>query len=66
MNYAVCSDPIYPDAFRDQPDPIQALSQAYTARFEGFVREHPDQWFWMHDRWKTAERVARLSPQPLV
>jgi KDO2-lipid IV(A) lauroyltransferase len=66
MNYAVCSDPIYPDAFRDQSDPIQALSQAYTARFEGFVREHPDQWFWMHDRWKTAERVARLSPQPLV
>jgi KDO2-lipid IV(A) lauroyltransferase len=65
-NFAVCSDPIYPDAFRERPDPVQALTQAYSDRFEAFVREHPDQWFWMHDRWKTAERVARTTRQALV
>jgi KDO2-lipid IV(A) lauroyltransferase len=66
MNYVVLEDPIYPDAFRDRPDPVKALTQAYSDRFEEFVRQHPDQWFWMHDRWKTAERVARTTTEALV
>ena len=66
LNYAVCSEPIYPDGFRQQPDPVKALTQAYSDRLEGFIRQHPDQWFWMHDRWKTAERVARTTAEPLV
>jgi KDO2-lipid IV(A) lauroyltransferase len=66
LNYAVCSEPIYPDLFRDRPDPVKALTQAYSDRFEEFVRLHPDQWFWMHDRWKTAERVARKTAEALV
>jgi KDO2-lipid IV(A) lauroyltransferase len=66
MNYVVLEDPIYPDAFRDRPDPVKALTQAYSDRFEEFVRQHPDQWFWMHDRWKTAERVARTTSEALV
>jgi len=66
MNYVVLSAPIYPDAFRDRPDPVKALTQAYSDRFEEFVRQHPDQWFWMHDRWKTAERVARTTTEALL
>jgi KDO2-lipid IV(A) lauroyltransferase len=26
-----------------------------TKVIEGWVREHPDQWFWVYDRWKGAE-----------
>jgi Kdo2-lipid IVA lauroyltransferase/acyltransferase len=66
MNYAVATEPIWPDAFRDRPDPVKALTQAYSDRFEECVRQHPDQWFWMHDRWKTAERVARTTTEALV
>jgi len=61
LNYAVCSPPLYPDAFRADPEPVLALTQALSDRFEGFVRQHPDQWFWMHDRWKSAERAARAA-----
>jgi KDO2-lipid IV(A) lauroyltransferase len=35
----------------------EADSVANTARFtaaiEGAVRRHPEQWLWMHRRWKT-------------
>jgi KDO2-lipid IV(A) lauroyltransferase len=61
--YAVCTEPIRPDDYRGEPDAVRALTQAITARFEGFVRQHPDQWFWMHDRWKSAERAARAEAQ---
>jgi KDO2-lipid IV(A) lauroyltransferase len=61
VNYAVCTEPIYPAEYRDRPDPVNALTQAYSDRFESFVRQHPDQWFWMHDRWKSAERAARAA-----
>ena len=56
VHHCVLSDPILPDAFRGLPDPVRALTQAYTAKMEDCVRAHPDQWFWLHDRWKTAER----------
>ena len=32
---------------------VQRATQRFTAVFEDMVREHPDQWLWMHKRWKT-------------
>ena len=62
----IVSEPIDPAPFRGHADPVKALTQAYTARFEEFVRAHPEQWFWIHDRWKTAERAARVTTEALV
>jgi len=61
-HYCVLSDPILPEAFKSQADPVRALTQAYTEKFEECVRAHPDQWFWVHDRWKTAERKPEAVP----
>ncbi len=36
---------------------IRALTARYTAMLEGEIRRHPEQWFWMHRRWKTKEQV---------
>jgi KDO2-lipid IV(A) lauroyltransferase len=29
------------------------LTRAVTAAIEGEVRAHPDEWVWMHERWRT-------------
>jgi KDO2-lipid IV(A) lauroyltransferase len=31
-------------------------TQAFTAFIESQVRKHPEQWVWMHERWKTQPR----------
>jgi KDO2-lipid IV(A) lauroyltransferase len=37
----------------DRQADIAALTQRLTAQIEDWVRETPDQWLWMHRRWKT-------------
>ncbi len=31
---------------------IKGTMQAITAVVEGWVREHPEQWLWLHHRWR--------------
>jgi Kdo2-lipid IVA lauroyltransferase/acyltransferase len=31
---------------------VQGTMQAITAVIEGWVREHPEQWLWLHRRWR--------------
>lgn len=31
---------------------LQATMQAITSVIEGWVREHPEQWLWLHRRWR--------------
>ncbi len=37
---------------------IARLTQALTTEIEGWVRARPEQWLWMHRRWKTQPRPA--------
>jgi Kdo2-lipid IVA lauroyltransferase/acyltransferase len=37
----------------DTESDIVALTQACTAVIEAWVRRYPDQWLWIHRRWKT-------------
>ncbi len=60
-NVCLVTEPIFPEDFKKCADPVQELTQAFTTRLEQFVLEHPEQWLWMHDRWKTAERVQRAK-----
>lgn len=47
------TDVIYPHEWEDQPDPLYYITARYTRALEVAVRMQPDQYWWMHRRWKT-------------
>ena len=47
--------PIEPPAAED-PDPVRTLTQRCTDVLEMYVRRHPEQWLWMHRRWREDDK----------
>ena len=44
---------IPPSRTGDITKDIEANTQNYTKAIEAIILRHPDQWFWVHNRWKT-------------
>ena len=42
-------------------DPILELSQRYSSALEAAIRRHPEQYFWVHRRWKTQPEAAQAA-----
>ncbi len=38
----------------DNEDDIKQLAVRYTNAIERYIRQYPEQWFWLHNRWKHA------------
>lgn len=37
---------------------VKTAAAFYTQAIENFIRKNPEQWFWMHNRWKTKHKEA--------
>jgi len=46
------SDEVPPERDSKGRIDIERTTQAVTAVIEGWVREHPEQWLWLHRRWR--------------
>ncbi len=53
---------IAPDEWRDRDDPVRWITQEYTTAIEAFVREAPEQYLWIHRRWKSRPRNETTTP----
>jgi len=49
--------PIAPPPDR-KPETIATYTQLYTKVIEDMIRAHPDQWIWIHRRWRTTPPAA--------
>lgn len=48
----VTEDMILPEEYEGQPDAVKAITQRFTTALERVVRHAPEQYFWLHRRWK--------------
>lgn len=47
---------ITPDEWKDQTNPLLWITQQYTLAIEASVRRAPEQYLWIHRRWKSRPR----------
>ena len=62
--YAVrCMDVIDPREYASDPNAVKAITARYTSALERLIREYPEQYFWLHRRWKhqPAARKAKSA-----
>jgi KDO2-lipid IV(A) lauroyltransferase len=61
-------DIILPEEYADQPDAVRSITQRFTSALERLVRRHPEQYFWLHRRWKhqPQPRKARREGKPSI
>jgi KDO2-lipid IV(A) lauroyltransferase len=41
---------------------VQRIMQAWHDILESYVRRYPDQWLWLHDRWKSGRKLTAKTP----
>ena len=56
---SVIHHPIWAEGGKDRKEEQQELTEAFTLEIEKAVRRCPDQWFWMHRRWRTRPQEER-------
>lgn len=58
-------DVIDPAEYEKSPNPIKAITQRFTTDLEMLIRQAPQQYFWVHRRWKHAP-PERRKKKPLA
>jgi len=54
-------DPLWPAKHESEPAEIRRLTEEMNRAMETIIRKYPEQYFWMHDRWKRYNFKGELS-----
>jgi KDO2-lipid IV(A) lauroyltransferase len=53
MRYGVVvEEVILPEDYEGRPDAVRAITQRFSHALERVIRRYPEQYFWLHRRWK--------------
>jgi KDO2-lipid IV(A) lauroyltransferase len=55
----VVEDLILPEEYAGRGDAVRAMTQRFTSALERIVRRAPQQYFWLHRRWKHQPRAKK-------
>ena len=56
---------IHPHEWADKDDPLTWITQTFTSAMEAFIRVAPEQYLWIHRRWKSQpRRTATVRERP--
>ncbi len=53
MQYITCYPEVKIEQTGDEEEDIRVNTQKFTSIIEQEIRKYPEQWVWMHERWKT-------------
>lgn len=54
----ICEEVIDPETI-ESPDPVGEITRRYTAALERLIRRAPEQYFWVHRRWKAVPGIRK-------
>lgn len=54
-----CEDVIDPREYAAHPSAVKAITQRYHDALARLIRRHPEQYFWLHRRWKTQPQARK-------
>jgi KDO2-lipid IV(A) lauroyltransferase len=55
---------IRPEEWAPQADPLFWITQTFSHALEAAIRRHPEQYLWMHRRWKHRPKEERAAASP--
>ena len=65
----ITPDVIHPEDWVDRPDPLFYITARFNRAMEQMVRTNPEQYFWVHRRWKSRpkwERQGQEMPSKVI
>jgi KDO2-lipid IV(A) lauroyltransferase len=63
FHYAVLvEDVILPEDYEGDRDGVRKITERFTAALERLARRYPEQYFWLHRRWKHQPRAKHVKP----
>lgn len=60
------ADVIHPADWAEQPDPLRYVTQRYTTALENVIRTAPEQYLWVHRRWKHRPKGEDPGPDGIA
>jgi Kdo2-lipid IVA lauroyltransferase/acyltransferase len=57
----ITADRIDPRDYAGRADAVHAITQRYHAALETIIRQYPEQYFWLHRRWKSRPQVRAIK-----
>lgn len=52
----IIGDPIEPDEGLNKKEAIRNVTYKINQRLENWIRQYPEEWLWLHNRWKWTDR----------